>query len=128
MKLAVCNTAPVGGVITNDSPSAPNPSFQACRDLLGHQSRPIAARLGRLVTGAERAIRRGAPDRFARARKLEEAVGYVAWVRGTHEESQALRRCVARLLSETFSSLDWRAPLIAGLRPSAAMCEKADAS
>ncbi len=104
-------------MVHNDGPSASNPSFQACRDLLSHQSGPIAARLGRLVTGAERAIKRGAPDRFARARKLEEAVGYVAWVRGTHEESQALRRCVARLLRESFDSFDWRAPLIAGLRP-----------
>ncbi len=116
MKLAICNTAPLGAVVENDGPSAPQPSFQACRDLLRHQSESIATRLGRLMNGAERAIKRGASDRFARARKLEEAVGYVASVRGSHAESQALRHCVARLLSESFESIDWRAPLIAGLR------------
>jgi hypothetical protein len=38
-------------------------------------------------------------------------------LRGSHAESQALQRCVARLLRESFDSIDWRAGLIEGLRP-----------
>jgi hypothetical protein len=85
--------------------------------LLRHQSDPIARRLGRLITRAETSLRRDAPDRFTRARRLEESVCYVAALRASHPESQALQRCVARLLRESFDSFDWRAPFISGLRP-----------
>ncbi len=101
MKLAVCTTASSEAVDSNGL-AAQKPSFDDCRDLLQRQSPAIATRLGRLARAAERAITRGADDRFARARKLEEAVGYVAWLRPSHPESQALQRCVARLLRESF--------------------------
>lgn len=116
MKLAVCTTASSEAVDSNGL-AAQKPSFDDCRDLLQRQSPAIATCLGRLARAAERAITRGADDRFARARKLEEAVGYVAWLRPSHPELQALQRCVARLLRESFDFIDWRAGLIEGLRP-----------
>lgn len=117
MKLAVCTTAPFEAADDTPGFAAAKASFDDCRDLLQSQSPAIAARLGRLAKSAERSIKRGAQDRFARARKFEEAVGYVAGLRASHAESQALQRCVARLLRESFDSIDWRAGLIEGLRP-----------
>jgi hypothetical protein len=92
-------------------------SFDDISALLQSQSPAIAARLERLAKTAERAIMRGAPDRFVRARKFEEAVGYVAALRASHPETLALQRYVARLMREKFNSIDWRAALIEGLRP-----------
>jgi hypothetical protein len=114
MKLTVFSMASAEADAKDRGRSVAKPSFQTCHALLQHQPRSVAARLARLVGRAESAIRRGAPDRFARARQLEEAVCFVAMLRPSHADSQALKLCVIRLLRESFDSIDWRRPLIDG--------------
>jgi hypothetical protein len=114
MKLAVVNSSSGGSVIGGGK----NPtvtSFREFRILARLQPPTVAARMTRLSRGVERAIERADPKRFARARWLEEAVAYVAQSRPEHAESQALQQCLTRLLRQSFHSLDWRRPLIAGL-------------
>jgi hypothetical protein len=116
MKLAVYTRAATPAVVQSIDIEPSQLSFRACRALLSHQPPRVAALIGRLVGATDKAIRKGAPDRFLRARRLEEAVCYVAGLRPTHEESQRLQLCVTRLLHEHFATPEWRAPFIAGLR------------
>ncbi len=116
MKLAVFTSPDAGAFTKERDQSIVETSFQDCRVLSQHQPAVVAARLQRLVAGAEKAIERGASDRFARALRLEEAVFYIASLRPGHAESQALKLCVTRLLRQSFDSLDWRRPFVAGLR------------
>ena len=76
MKFAVF-TSPNPGAVTKERDRSVVDSFQECRVLSQHQPAAVAARLRRLVGDAEKAIKRGAPERFARARRLEEAVFYM---------------------------------------------------
>lgn len=120
MKLAVVNSSS-GGSVVGGGKAPTMASFREFRILARRQPPTIAARMMRLSRGVERAIERSEPKRFARARWLEEAVAYVAQSRPEHEESQALQLCLTRLLRQSFRSLDWRRPLIAGLTPAEAL-------
>ena len=116
MKLAVVNSSSGGSVIGGGK----NPtvtSFREFRILARFQSPTVTARMTRLSRGVERAIERSDPKRYERARWLEEAVAFIAQSRPEHAESQALQQCLTRLLRQSFHSLDWRRPLIAGLAP-----------
>lgn len=117
MKLAVVTAKTAPAVARRARRVRPRPSFAACRSLLTHQPPRVAARLARLMNEAETAIARGAPGRFAKARRLEEAVAYVAWLRPGHKKTRRLQLCLAGLMREFFPSPEWRAPLIPGLRP-----------
>ena len=114
MKLAVYTAA--ADAAGGQRASCSSPSFQDCRDLASHQAAPIAAKLCELLDKVESALEQDAPDLFALARRLEEAAGYIAWVRRSHEDSQSLQRMIARLLLESFGRPEWRAPFIAGLQ------------
>lgn len=92
-------------------------SFQELRVLCRLQAPLTAARLVRLAGGTKKAIETGSPDRYERARWLEEAVAQLAQARPADGDAQALQRCLTRLLRQSFGSLDWRRPLIAGLKP-----------
>ncbi len=115
MKLLVFTSPDAGAITKERDGSIFESSFRDCRVLSRHQPTAVAARLQRLVTDAEKAIEGGAPDRFARARRLEEAVIYIASLRPAHSQSQELKRCVTRLLRRSFDSLDWRRPFVLGL-------------
>ena len=119
MKLAVVNSSS-GGSVVGGGKVTTTTSFREFRILARLQPPTVAARMTRLSHGVERAIERSEPKRFARARWLEEAVAYVAQSRPEHAESQALQQCLTRLLRQSFYSLDWRRPLIAGLTPAEA--------
>jgi hypothetical protein len=116
MKLAVFTTVKTDAATKPDAGSIAAPSFGDCRALALHQPVRVAARLGRLIDQAARAVEHKAPDRHMRARRLEEAAFYIASLRPTHEESQALKFCVTRLLRQCFDSLDWRRKVLAELR------------
>ncbi len=117
MKFAVFTSASTGAAIGANGRKTAASSFKDFRALSRLQPPAIAARLLRLARGVEKAIKCGDPERYARARWLEEAVGYIAQKRLNHPETQALQHCLTRLLHQSFASLDWRRPLIAGLRP-----------
>jgi hypothetical protein len=117
MKLAVVTAKAAPSVAPQSGGVRPKPSFAACRSLLTHQPAGVAARLARLMNDAETAIAHGAPSSFAKARRLEEAVGYVAWLRPSHEETRQLQLGLAGLMREFFPSPEWRTPLVVGLRP-----------
>jgi hypothetical protein len=114
MELAVFTSSSTGAVIGSGQKIAVA-SFRDFRVLSRLQPPSVAARLVRLSSGVEKAIKCGDPKRYARARWLEEAVGFIAQARPNHEESQELQHCLARLLRQSFPSFDWRRPLIAGL-------------
>ncbi len=117
MKLAIVTAKAAPAIARQAGSLRSKPSFAACRSLLTHQPARVAARLGRLMNDAETAIARGAPSRFAKARRLEEAVGYVAWLRPGHEETRQMQLGLAGLMRELFPSPEWRTPLVAGLGP-----------
>ena len=114
MSIAVVSSSSGGYVIGSGKKPAVT-SFQDFRILSRLQPPTVAARLTRLSRSVETAIRKNQPNRFARARWLEEAVAYIAQSRPEDADSQALKQCLTRLLRQSFNSLDWRRPLIAGL-------------
>jgi hypothetical protein len=116
MSIAVVSSSSGGYVIGSGKKPAVT-SFQDFRILSRLQPLTVAARLVRLSRSVEMAIRKNQPNRFARARWLEEAVAYIAQSRSEDADSQALMQCLTRLLRQSFNSLDWRRPLIAGLTP-----------
>jgi hypothetical protein len=92
-------------------------SFQGFRALSRLLPPTTAARLARLARAANDAIESNDWDRYARARWLEIAVAEIAEARPMDANTQELQRYLTRLLRQSFRSLDWRRPLIAGLRP-----------
>jgi hypothetical protein len=114
MELAVFTSSSTGAVIGSGQKTTVS-SFKDFRALSRLQPPSVAARLVRLSSGVEKAIKCGDPKRYARARWLEEAVGFIAQTRPNHAESQELQHCLARLFRQSFRSLDWRRSLIAGL-------------
>jgi hypothetical protein len=117
MKLAVYVSA-FGAQAGSCCPAARDlPSFDLCRAILDRRPGPVAAKLRELAARAEKAITRDAPDRYFRARQLEEAACYVAEALPGDVAFAELARTIVRLLHESFGSPEWRAPLIEGLRP-----------
>ena len=117
LKHAGLSLAWTGPVILKCGRQYPPSSFQRLRALSRLQPPLTAARLTRLVGGVKKAIENGAPERYERARWLEEAVAQLARGHPTDADSQELQRCLTRLLRQSFRSLDWRRPFIAALRP-----------
>ena len=109
MKLAVLSSSATGAA---SGEKAVAPSFKDFRALARLQPPHTADRLARLARGVEKSIRSGDPERYRRARWLEEAVAQIARARPKHAASQEMQICLTRLLRENFHSMDWRRPLI----------------
>jgi hypothetical protein len=117
----VLSSRPIGCTIEKRVQELEVYSFERFRALARLQPQLTATRLARLARGARSSIECCKPDRYMRARWLEIAVAEIAQVRHTQsrqsdENSRALQQCLTRLLRQSFRSLDWRRPLIAGLR------------
>ena len=117
MKLAVFTSSSSGAVVERNTRKSAACSFKDFHTLAKLQPPDFAARLARLARGVEYSIRHGDPERYRRARWLEEAVAQIVKRRPKNAESLELQHCLTRLLRQSFSSLDWRRSLIAGFEP-----------
>jgi hypothetical protein len=117
MNLAVVTSSSSVAVVDTNTRKSAAFSFKDFRALAKLQPPDVAARLVRLARGVERSIGRGDPERYRRARWLEEAVAQVVQRRPKKAESLELQQCLTRLLRQSFPSLDWRRSLIAGCKP-----------
>jgi hypothetical protein len=118
MKLAVFTSSSTGAALGKSDRKAAARSFKDFRALAKLQHPYVAARLARLARGVEQSIKSGDPDRYQRARWLEEAVAQIVQRRPKNTETQELQQCLTRLLRQSFNSLDWRRSTIAGFRHS----------
>ena len=117
MNLAVVTSSSSGAVVDRNIRKSAACSFKDFRALAKLQPPDVAARLARLARGVEQSIGRGDPERYRRARWLEEAVAQIVQRRPKNAESLELQQCLTRLLRQSFRSLDWRRSLIAGFKP-----------
>jgi hypothetical protein len=117
MKLAVFTSSLTGSASGKNGRQAAESSFKDFRALAKLQPPYDAVRLARLARGVEQSIKSGHPERYRRARWLEEAVARIVERRPQHAETLKLQQCLTRLLRQSFDSLDWRRRLIAGLKP-----------
>ena len=117
MNLAVVTSSSSVAVFDTNTRKSAAFSFKDFRALAKLQPPDVAARLARLARGVEYSIRHGDPERYRRARWLEEAVAQIVQRRPKNAESLELQQCLTRLLRQSFRSLDWRRSLMAGCRP-----------
>ncbi len=112
MKFAIVISCSTGDPTKDNGRKPVACSFKTFRALARLQPPYTADRLVRLARAVEETIRSGNPERYRRARWLEEAVAPIARARPKHAASQQLQLCLTQLLSQSFHSIDWRRPLI----------------